>query len=142
MMIATVIAGYVSVWQKEPICLREALVNSRERIVLEKQVATWLEKLPADSTLLMYLGQHPGALQQAGIPLKRVVNEGNHRMWRQPSDPEGLWERALAGPERFVDYVIAFDGDEVWASVQGRALKELVEINVTGQPRAIVFRAR
>lgn len=142
MMIATVIAGYVSVWQKEPICLREALVNSRERIALEKQVATWLEKLPADSTLLMYLGQHPGALQQAGIPLKRVINEGNHRIWRQPSDPEGLWERALAAPERFVDYVIAFDGDEVESSAQRRALKELVEINVTGQPRAIVFRAR
>jgi len=30
----------------------------------------------------------------------------------------------------------------VWAATQGRGLKELVEIKVTGQPRAVLFRAR
>ncbi len=40
----------------------------------------------------MYLGGHVGALQQAGIPLRQVINEGNHRTWKQPSDREGLWE--------------------------------------------------
>jgi len=138
----TVVAGYGSVWQTGPICLREAMVNSKGRITLEKQLATWLEKLPADSTLLMYLGEHPGAVEQAGIPLKRVINEGNHRVWKQPSDPEGLWERALAEPEKFADYVVAFEGDSVWAARQGRELKELVEIKVTGQPRVILFRSR
>lgn len=141
-VIAIVLAGYASVWQAQPICLHEAQVNSRNRIALEKQLATWLKKLPPNSTLLMYLGEHPGAVQQAGIPLKRVINEGNHRVWKQPSDPEGLWERALATPERFADYVVAFEGDPVWSATHGRGLKELVEIEVTGQPRAVLFRAR
>jgi hypothetical protein len=141
-VIVTAVAGYASVWQAGPICWREALVNSRSRIALERQLATWLKTLPADSTLLMYLGEHPGAVQQAGIPLKRVINEGNHRVWMQPSDPEGLWERALATPERFADYAVAFEGDRVWAATQRRGLKELVEIKVTGQPRVVLFRAR
>ncbi len=141
-VIVTVVAGYASAWQAEPICLREARVNSRGRIALERQLASWLKKLPPDSTLLMYLGEHPGAVQQAGIPLKRVINEGNHRVWKQPWDPEGLWERALVAPEAFADYAVAFEGDSVWAATQGRGLKELVEIKVTGQPRAVLFRCR
>ena len=141
-VVVIAVAAYAPVWQTQPICLREAMVNSRGRIALEKQLATWLAKLPPDSTLLMYLGEHPGAVQQAGIPLKRVINEGNHRVWNQPSDPNGLWEQALADPQRFVDYVVAFDGDSVWAATRGRGFKELVEIEVTGLPRAILFRAR
>ena len=141
-VVVIAVAAYAPVWQTQPICLREAMVNSRGRIALEKQLATWLAKLPPDSTLLMYLGEHPGAVQQAGIPLKRVINEGNHRVWNQPSDPNGLWEQALADPQRFVDYVVAFDGDSVWAATRGRGFKELVEIEVTGPPRAILFRAR
>ena len=141
-VIAAVVAGYASAWQAGSICWREALVNSRGRIALEMQLANWFAKLPADSTLLMYLGEHPGAVEQAGIPLKRVINEGNHRVWKQPSDPEGLWERALAAPERFADYAVAFEGDRVWAATRGRGLKELVEIKVTGEPRAILFQVR
>jgi len=38
--------------------------------------------------------------------------------------------------------VVAFDGDSVWLAVQGRHLPELVEIHVTGQARAVLFRAR
>jgi len=60
----------------------------------------------------------------------------------QPSDPEGLWERALAAPTSYADYVLAFEGDSVWQAVQVQHLKELVEIRVTGQPRAILYRAR
>jgi hypothetical protein len=81
-------------------------------------------------------------LQQAGIPLKRVINEGNHRTWKQPSDPEGLWERALANPAELADYVVAFEGDPVWQATRGRQLKELVEIKVTEQPRAVLYRVR
>jgi hypothetical protein len=138
----TVIAGYYSEWHSEPICLREALVNSKGRIALETQLATWLKRLPANSTLLMYLGEHPGALQHAGIPLKRVINEGDHRVWKHPTDPDGMWERAIAAPERFASYVIAFEGDPVFAATQGRGFKELVEIEATGQPRVVVFQAR
>ncbi len=141
-LFAFVIASYASIWRAVPVCLDEARINMRTRNQLEAQLAIWLQKLPSNSTLLMYLGDHVGALQQAGIPLKRVINEGNHRTWKQPADPEGLWERALADPARYADYVVAAEGDSVWQAVQSRRLQTLVEIHVTGQARAVLYRAR
>ena len=141
-VIPFVIVSYASVWRVAPICYREAEINARSRTALESQLAECLRVLPRDSTLLMYLGAHPAAVQQAGISLKRVINEGNHRTWKRPSDPEGLWERALANPTQFADYVVAFDGDSVSEAMQSQHLKELVEIKVTGQPRAVLYRAR
>jgi len=141
-LFALVIASYASIWRAGPISLIEAQVNMRTRNQLEAQLAIWLQKLPSNSTLLMYVGDHVGALQRAGIPLHRVINEGNHRTWIQPADPDGLWERALADPARYADYVIAFEGDSVWQAVQGRHLPEILELHVTGQARAVLFRAR
>jgi hypothetical protein len=141
-LFALAAVSYASVWRAGPVSLVEAQVNTRTRNQLEAQVATWLEKLPQDSTLLMYLGDHVGAVQKAGIPLKRIINEGNHRTWKQPIDREGLWERALADPARYADYVVAFEGDSVWEAVHERHFPELVEIHVTGQARAILYRAR
>jgi hypothetical protein len=137
-----VLASYASIWRSGPVSLKEAQVNMNSRNQLEAQLAIWLQKLPQDSTLLMYLGDHVGALQQAGIPLKRVINEGNHRTWKQPADPDGLWENALADPARYADYVVAFEGDSVWQAVQNRHLQALVEIHTTGQARAVLYRAR
>lgn len=141
-VIAVVGAGYISGWGGTPICLEEAQVNMRTRNQLEKQVAGWLEKLPPHATILMYVGDHVGALEQAGIPLRNVIDEGNHRVWKQPTDPDGLWERALANPQQYADYVMAFEGDPVWQAVQPKGLKELVEIHVTGQPRGILYASR
>jgi len=137
-----VLASYGAIWRAEPICYREAESNMRGRVAVDRQLAGWLKSLPSDSTLLMYLGEHSGALEQAGIPLRRTINEGNHRVWKQPVDPEGLWERALADPEANADYAIGFDGDPVWAAAQDRHLKALVVIHTTGQPRAGVFQGR
>jgi hypothetical protein len=137
-----VVTSYVSIWLAAPVTLKEAEINMRTRNQLEAQLAGWLKTLPPDATLLMYLGDHVGAVQRAGIPLRRVINEGNHRVWKQPVDPEGLWERALADPAQHADYVIAFEGDPVWQAVHARTLKELVEIHVTGQARAVLYRAR
>ncbi|HEY6369267.1 MAG TPA: hypothetical protein VIX37_01700 [Candidatus Sulfotelmatobacter sp.] len=134
--------SYVSIWRVGPISLVEAQINMRTRNQLQAQLAAWLQKLPPNSTLLMYLGDHVGAVQKAGIPLKNVINEGNHRTWKQPSDPEGLWERTLADPSGYADYVVASEGDSVWQAVRGRHLPELVEIHVTGQARVILYRAR
>jgi hypothetical protein len=141
-VLALVMASYISIWRAGPVSLKEAQVNMRTRNQLETQVAIWLRKLPPNSTLLMYLGDHVGALQQAGIPLKYVINEGNHRTWKQPADPEGLWERALADPAHYADYAVAFEGDSVWQAVHARQLQPLVEIHTTGQARAILYRAR
>lgn len=135
-------ASYAFVWQATPICLAEAQMNMRSRNQLQMELARWLERLPPDSTLLMYLGDQVGALQRAGIPLKRTLNEGNHRVWKQPVDPDGLWERALAHPAQYADYVLAFEGDPVWQAVHDLHLPALVELHVTGQPHATLYRAR
>jgi hypothetical protein len=135
-------ASYGMIWRADPICYREAAINMRGRVSLDRQLANWITSLPPDSTLLMYLGAHPGALEQAGIPLRQVINEGNHRVWKQPVDPEGLWERALADPAQYADYVIGFDGDPVWRAAQEHHLPALVEIHTTGQPRTVIFQGR
>jgi len=137
---AGVLASYASTW-RDPICFREALVNSRTRLALERELAAYLKALPQNSTLLMYLGDHVGALQDAGTPLRRVINEGNHRVWKQPADPEGLWERALATPERYADFVIAFEGDPISAQLNKTRITSLAVIHVSGQPQATIYRA-
>jgi hypothetical protein len=139
---ALLVLTYVSVWRATPICYREAWINSRSRLDLESQLATQLTRLPAGSGFLMYLGSHVGALQQASIPLRRAVSEGNHRVWVQPSDPEGLWERALANPSRYVDYVVAIDGDPVADALRSTSLPVVTRITVDGQPPATLYRAR
>jgi hypothetical protein len=87
----------------------------------------------------MELGEHVGVMQRLGIPLRQVVNNENHRSWKRPTDPEGLWERALADPPRYVDFVIAFDGDAVEQRANKINLTELAEIRATGQARARIY---
>jgi len=145
-MMATVLtlvtASYAAIWRADPICYREAAINMRGRVAVDRQLASWLKSLPADSTLLMYLGAHSGALEEAGIPFRRVINEGNHRVWRQPVDEQGLWEQALADPAGYADYAVGFDGDPVWKAAEDSHLKALVEIHTTGEPRAAIFQGR
>ena len=141
-VLVLVATSYGAIWRADPVCYREAAINMHGRAALDGQLAGWLKSLPTDSTLLMYLGEHVGALERAGIPLQRVINEGNHRAWRQPVDPEGLWERALKDPANYADYAIGFDGDPVWRAAEERHLKALVEIHTTGQPPATIFQGR
>ena len=102
-------------------------------------MGAYLKGLPRDSTLLMYTGDHVGTLQQAGIRLRRVINEGNHRTWKQP-DPEGLWERALANPEGYADFIIAFEGDPVSLGARTQAMVPMAVIHASGQPQATIYR--
>jgi len=141
-LLVFVLASYSRVWRAGPVCLEEAEINMRTRNQLEIQLSTWLERLPPGATLLMYVGDHVGAVERAGIPLRNTINEGNHRVWKQPTDPDGLWERALADPPKYADYILAFEGDPVWQAVHNLPLPELVEIHVTGQARAVLYRAR
>jgi hypothetical protein len=133
-------ASYAIVWRKGPVSFEEAVVNSRSRIAMESALATNLELLPANSTYLMYLGDHVGAFERAGIPLSHVINEGNHRPWKRPRDPEGLWEKALADPTAYVDFVIAFDSDAVAKTANKDELTSLLILRVTGQPEATIYR--
>ena len=136
------ILSYISVWKTQPVCFTEAWVNSRTKLTLESAVARTMSGLPRTSEYLMYLGDHVGAFEQAGIPVRQVINEGNHRPWKRPSDPEGLWERTLADPSRYADIVIAFDGDPVDRAVDKSKLTLISVIHTTGQPEARIYAAR
>ena len=140
--IGFVVLCYASVWRAKPVAFREAWVNSRTRLQLESQLAEKLQQLPAGSTFLMHLGDHVGALQEAGIPLCRSINEGNHRVWKQPSDPEGLWEQSLADPGQHADFVVATEGDTVWQAVHARSFPVVVKIEVSGQRPVTIYRTR
>jgi hypothetical protein len=137
-----VVASYAGVRTAQPGCFREAWVNSRTRLQLEQDLAGMLKQLPPDSGLLMYLGDHVGALQEAGISLRRSINEGNHRVWKQPSDPDGLWERSLADPAQYTDFAVATEGDSVWEALQSRNLPVVARIEVTGQRSVTIYRTR
>jgi hypothetical protein len=131
--------SYGAIWRSDPICYREASVNSRGRVAMEAQLGLWLNSFPHTSTFLMDLGQHSGVLEEAGIPLRRTINEGNHRVWKQPLDSQGLWERALADPAAYADYAIGFEGDPVWEAARAHHLTALVEIHTTNEAPAAIF---
>jgi hypothetical protein len=133
------LASYALVWRAGAVSLEEALNNSRSRMFMERQLASLLSTVPANATVLMYLGDHVGALQQAGIPLAQTINEGNHRPWVKPDDAEGLWERALAHPASYADFAIAFDHDSVACGVNKAELKALTILRVSGQPEAVIY---
>jgi hypothetical protein len=99
---------------------------------MERALADSLAKLPGSATLLMYGAEHAGALQQAGIPWRRVISEGEH--------PD--WDWALLDPARYADYMVACQGDPVWAAVrpQRAELTELLSISVPGQSRCTIYK--
>jgi hypothetical protein len=134
-VVMAVLAGsYISVWRGTPVSIQEAVTNSRTRIPYERALAKELLRLPRRARLLMYTGAHPGALQQADIPLRRVVNESNHPQW----------EQALDDPAAQADYVVAADGDPVAESAERhrQALAPLAIVESTGQPRTTIYKTR
>lgn len=139
---ALIVVSYASVWKASPLCLQEARNQWEVRNPLNSAVERVVARLPPNSRFLMDLGEHVGIMEQAGIPLRQVVNNENHRQWKRPNDPEGLWERALADPPRYVDFVIAFDGDAVDQGTNKANLTELTEIHATGQPHARIYTTR
>jgi hypothetical protein len=130
-IVLVVAASYYAAWQKGPICLSEAQVNGAARMLFEQQLATELKKLPAGATLMMECGPHPGALQDAGIHLRRVLQEGNH--------PE--WTLGLAAPARAADYVVAFQGDAVSFAVRAfpQGLTPVAIVETPGQSKAVIY---
>jgi hypothetical protein len=116
-----------------PIVWREAVINAATRVRYETQLAAALSNIPISAKLLMYTGDHVGALQRAGIPLRRVINEANYYEWRL----------ALVTPGASADYVVAAAGDAVTSAVAADPddLQPFATIDVAGQPRTIVYRA-
>ena len=104
-------ASDAAIWRANPICYQEARSKHAGRVALDRQLGEWIKSLPPNSTLLMYLGEHVGALEQAGIPLRRPSTKATIASGNIQPIPEGLWERALADPAAYADYVVGFEGD-------------------------------
>lgn len=138
---ALVVISYAVVFHATPISLKEAEVNSHSRVAIENQLGSIVSLLPPDTTFLMYLGDHVGLFERAGIPLSQVINEGNHRPWKRPNDPEGLWEKALAHPAEYARIAIAFDNDPVATLANKAELTPVIVLHVSGQPPATIYRA-
>jgi len=130
-LIAVVAASYLSAYRESPITLREAQVNSRGRIALEQGLARFMAGLPRSSTLLMYESEHAGALPMAGIPLRHIISEAEH--------PD--WEWALLDPLHNSNYIVACEGDPVWAAVElhRTQLTEMFSVVSPGEKRCIVY---
>ena len=123
----------VGMMYRTPLVLKEALVNSTTRVGFETALARQLGGFPYGSTILMYNSDHIGALQDAGIPLRMTVNEG---------DSDGF-QAALAAPAEHAVYVVAIAGDPVAQAVAAHpeGLTEVTILCTTGQPCARIYRS-
>ncbi|HEV3150143.1 MAG TPA: hypothetical protein VGY94_04275 [Acidobacteriaceae bacterium] len=132
--VGLILTNTVLLLRARPLVFQEAVENSRTRIPFERALANWLRVLPPGKTLLMYTSEHVGTLQQAGIPLRNIINEGNYYEWGP----------ALADPAAKADYVVALDGDAVAGAVGAhpQGLKLLQIICSTGQPCARIYIAQ
>jgi hypothetical protein len=129
-----VVANSVVLLRARPLVFQEAVVNSRSRLAFETALANALLGLPGNGLILMRVSSDVGAVQQAAIPLRRIVNEGDYL----------TWQRALEAPARNVSTVVAFDGDVVSQAIQ-RHPEGLQMSNVicsTGEPCARIYRSQ
>ncbi len=138
-----VVASYGVIWRADPICYREATINMRGRVALDRQLADWIESLATG----FHVADVPGRARRArwSKPVFRCGESSTKAIiacGSGLSDPEGLWERALADPAQYADYLVGFDGDPVWSAAENHHLTALVEIHTTGQPPAAIFQGR
>ena len=117
--------------RERPLALGEAVVNSSTRIPFEAGLARALDQLPPAGLILMYTSDHVGAVQQAGIPLARTINDSDWLLWRH----------ALTDPAHSARFVVALDGDAVATALRshGEGLTLLDVICSTGQPCARIY---
>ena len=123
----------VALLRARPLVFAEVVFNSRTRVPFEAALARALSTLPPPSRILMYTSDHIGAVQQAGIPLRRTINDSDDR----------IWTAALEHPAQAAPFVVAIDGDALARAVSAhpQGLTLLDVICSTGQPCARVYAA-
>ena len=116
-----------------PLVLKEGEVNAATRMPYETSIARQLESFPQGVPILMHTSDHIGAIQQTGIPLKQILNEGDFDSWKA----------ALEAPAAKADYVVAIAGDPVDDAVKAHPenLTELTVLCTTGQPCARIYKS-
>ena len=123
----------VAMMYKIPLVLKEGIVNSITRVAFESSIAREIHAFPEGVPILMYNSEHVGAIQQAGIPLRQTLNEGDYDSWKA----------ALDAPAEHAAYVIAIAGDPVSRAVAAhpQGLTELTVLCTTGQPCARIYQS-
>ncbi len=123
----------VAMMHSVPLVLQEGKANAETRVPFERALALDLRGMQPGSTLLMSSSDHIGAIQEAGIPLKQTVNEGDYYDWRA----------AMENPARAAAFAVAIAGDPVDAAVKAHpeGLTELDIVCSTGQPCARIYRS-
>ncbi len=124
----------IAVLRARPLVFAEVVANSRTRLPFEGALARALATLPGAGRILMYTSDHIGAVQQAGIPLVRTINDTDYL----------AWSAALAHPAQAVPFVVAIDGDALARAVTAHpeGLTLLDVICSTGQPCARIYTAK
>jgi hypothetical protein len=118
---------------KIPLVLQEGIANARTRVPFEEAYARALNQLPPSGPILVWTSDHIGAFQDAGIELRRTINESDYYQWRA----------ALRAPAQSAAWVIAADKDAVTKAVQAHP-QGLTLINIvcsTGQPCVRFYRS-
>jgi len=128
-----VVGNSVVLLRSRPLVFQEAVVNSRSRVAFETALAKALLGIPGQGLIMMRVSGDVGAVQQAGIPLHRIVNEGDYL----------TWQRALEDPARGASTVVALEGDVVAQAVlkHPEGLQLVNVICSTGQPCAHIYRS-
>jgi hypothetical protein len=137
-------------WRVGPASFLEAAHNRPARIELERWLGAELARLPGQAVILMSLRDYPGALERAGIPLRRVIHEETQR-GGPAQDRDSLWARALRDPHCCADFAVGFAAEAQWKTVDpvfaawqrgGSAFEPVAEFKVAGEPRVLVYRVR
>jgi hypothetical protein len=121
-----ILVNTVVLIHKIPLVLQEAIANARTRVPFEEAYARALNLLPPNGPILVWTSDHIGAFQDAGIPLRRTINESDYYQWRA----------ALQAPAQSAAFVVAADKDTVTEAVKAHP-QGLTLINIvcsTGQP--------
>jgi hypothetical protein len=132
-LLVLVVLNSIALFRAKPLVFQEAVVNSRTRLAFEHVLANSLVTLPPQGAILMCTAKAVGAVQQAEIPLRRIIGENDY----------SEWQSALKDPARGARFVVALDGDPVALAVRRHAqgLKLLEVICSSGQPCARVYQS-
>ena len=116
-----------------PLVLKEGMVNSRSRLAIEEPLARQLAAFAPGATILMDNGDHVGALQEAGIPLKQTIGPSDYYRWRA----------AMLDPAGAAAYVISIGDDAVATAVKAHpeGLTELMIMCSTNQPCVRIYQS-
>ncbi len=131
--LSLVVLNSIAMIHAVPLVLQEGIRNARTRVPFEASLATELRSFPPGVPILMDTSAHIGAVQQAGLPLRQILDAGDR----------DSFESALASPATHAAYIIAIAGDPVSQAIHlhPEHLTELTVLCTTGQPCARIYRS-